>query len=236
MKRYLKYLVLVSLVTISCQKILFNHDEEKRELDFENFHFVKISGIYNIVLIQDSLNQLVITGKNDINTIDAYTDSDTLYINDRQKVHFNPARTTLTLHFSDIEYMRTIDPVNITSPDTIKATMFLYETVGEIAEIRLTVDCSFLYAVNSSNTLGSFYFNGKADYCKFINRYGSNIFADSISCKYADITNESIGDIHINASAEIKAYIRGSGNIYYYGTPSVKVEEKTGKGEIFRIN
>ena len=90
MKSFFVYIILTIFLIISCQKILFNEDESTREILLENFHAVKISGIYNFVLIQDSTNRLVITGKNDINSIDALIKDDTLIIDDHKKISFNP--------------------------------------------------------------------------------------------------------------------------------------------------
>jgi len=236
MKNFLICLVLVSFSVLSCQKIFFNGDESTREISFGNFHAVKISGIYNIVLIQDSANRLVITGKNDINSIDAVIKNDTLIIDDHKKMPFNPNKNRLALHFSDLEYLVTYDPVNVSNEDTIKADRFLYDAIGEIAKVRLVVDCNYFLLANSANTLGQFYFSGKAGYCSFFNRYGCTIFADSLFCKYAEITNESVGDVYINASDNIKVSIWGPGNIYYYGTPVIEISERRGDGKIIRLD
>ena len=235
MKKILIYLIISSFFIISCQKIFFNEDESTRELFLEDFHAVKIIGIYNIVLIQDSLNRLVITGKNDVNSIDAVVNDDTLIINNRKKISFNPNKNTLAFHFSSLEYMVTYDPVNISNEDTIKADQFIYVAFGGITEIRLAIKCNYLYVYNSGNTLGYFYFNGNATDCGFYNRYGCSIFADSLLCKNAEIINESVGDVHINANEHIKAFIWGPGNIYYYGTPVIEIAEKRGDGKIIRL-
>lgn len=236
MKSLVTYLVLASFLIISCQKILFNDDERSREIILKDFHAVKFSGIYNIVLIQDSTNRLVITGKNDINSIDAVLNGDTLIIDNHKKISFNPEKNTLALHFSNLEYMVTYDPVNISNTDTLKADQFIYSAIGEIAEVRLVVDCNFLLVVNNINTLGYFYLNGKADNCWLYNYYGSSMFAGSLSCKKAEIINESVGDVFINASEYLKASIRGKGNIFYYGTPVIEIAEKRNTGNLIRVN
>lgn len=236
MKSILKYLVIVSFLIISCQKIIFNADERTRELFLEDFNAVKFSGIYNIVLIQDSTNRLVITGQNDIKSIDAVIKDGMLIIDDHKKMPFNPRKNTLTLHFSNLEYMSSWDPVNISNTDTIKADQFHYDAVGEIAEVRLTIECNDITLYNSNNTLGYFYFNGKTNNCTFSNRYGCSIFADSLSCKNAEIVNESVGDVYVNASENIKVYIRGPGNIYYYGNPVIEIAEKRGEGRLIHLN
>ena len=235
-KSILQSLLLASFFIISCQKIFFNENESTRELFLKDFHALKISGIYNIVLIQDSANHLVITGKNDINSVSAVIIDDTLIIGNNKKISFNPGKNTLALHFSSLEYMVSYDPLNVSNTDTIKADNFLYEAIGEIAEVRLTVDCKYFNVVNSANTLGYFYFNGKADNCTFFNRYGCSIFADSLLCKNAEIVTESVGDVYINASESIRASIWGPGNIYYYGTPVIEIAEKRGDGKLIGLN
>lgn len=236
MKSILIYISLVSVFFISCQKILFNGEEETREIPLGDFHAVKISGIYNVVITQDYENKLVITGKNDINSIDAMVTDDTLIIENHKNSPFNTEKNNLTLHLSSLDYLVTYDPVNISNTDTLNGERILYDAIGEISQVNMTVDCELLQVVNSANTLGTFYFYGKAATCSFFNRYGCTIFAAGLSCRFAEITNESVGDVHINASENIRAYIWGPGNIYYYGAPEIEVAEQKGKGTIIKLN
>jgi hypothetical protein len=236
MKSLLIYFILASTLILSCKEIFFNEDERTRELDLDDFHAVRIKGIYNIVLIQDSAYRLVITGKNDINTIEAVIRNDTLIIDDHKKMSFNPNKNTLTLHFGNLKQLVTYDPVNLSNTDTLKANLFVFDAIGEIEEVSLVIKCnSFLFS-NSANTLGFFHFKGIAASCMFFNRYGSTIFADSLFCKNAEIYNESIGDVHVNSSEKIKAYIWGPGNIYYHGTPLLEIAEKRGDGKLIRAD
>jgi hypothetical protein len=236
MKRKISFLVLASFLIFSCQEIFFNGEEGTREIFLEDFNIVKFSGIYNIVLIQDSTNRLVITGQNGISSIDAGVKDGMLIIDDHKEMPFNPWKNTLTLHFTNLVYMETWDPVNVSNIDTLKADQFHYDAVGEIAETRLTVDCNDFRIYNYTNTLGFFHVNGKAKECTFINRYGCSIFADSLICKKAEIVNESVGDVYVNASENIKVYLNGPGNIYYYGSPVIEIAEKRGDGRLIRLN
>jgi Putative auto-transporter adhesin, head GIN domain len=236
MKSFIIYLVLASFLIISCQKIFFNEEENTKELFLKDFHAVKISGIYNLILTQDSTNRLVITGKNDIYSIDAIIRDDTLIIDDHKKLSLNPNKNTLALHFSNLEYILSNDPIKVSNTDTIKADQFMLVAVGEIAEVRLVLRCNHFDVVNNSNTLGYFHFTGRAESCWFWNRYGSCMYADSLFCKEAVIYNESIGDVNVNASDNIEAFIWGPGNIYYYGTPVINIAEKRGKGKILHLD
>jgi len=236
MKKILIYIVLASVLIISCKEILFTEEESTREISLVDFHAVKFSGIYNIVLIQDSTNRLVITGRNDINSIDAIIKEDTLIIDDHKKISFNPNKNTLVLHFSNLEHIRCYGPVNLSNTDTIKADRFIFYALGEIAEVRLVFKCNYFLAVNDANTLGYLHFIGKTDRCWIWNRYGSCMYADSLRCRDAVIYNESVGDVSINATDNIEAFIRGPGNIYYHGNPVIKIGEKRGAGKIISLD
>jgi hypothetical protein len=229
MKSFFVYLILATFLIISCQKILFNEDESTREFLLKDFHALKISGIYNFVLIQDSTNRLFITGKNDIHSIDALIKDDTLIIDDHKKLSFNPNKNTL-------KYIDSSDPINLSNRDTIKADQFSLVAIGEIAEVRLVFKCNNFFAVNNSNTLGYFHFIGKTESCWIWNRYGSCIYADSLLCKDATVYNESVGVVNINASDNIEAFIRGPGNICYYGNPIINLVEKRGTGKIIHLD
>jgi hypothetical protein len=236
MKKFLICIVLGSLLIVSCQKIFFNEEEGTREISLEDFHDVKISGIFNLVLVQDSTDKLVITGKNDIGSVDAITVNDTLIIDDHKKRSFNPDKNSLVLHFTHIEQLELFDPVRLTNRDTIKAENFRFFAIGEIAEVKIVIKCNSLLLATNSNTLGYIYFNGIADNCWIWNRYGSCIYADSLQCNDATIYNESVGDVNINAADNINAFIRGPGNIGYYGNPVITISEKRGTGKLIRLD
>jgi hypothetical protein len=236
MKSIYLYLILVSVLIISCKKILFNENESTREITFGDFHAVKISGIYNFLLIQDSANRLVITGKNDISSIDAIIKNDTLIIDDHKSLSFNPNKNSLILHFSNLKFIDSTDPINLSNTDTIQADQFTLVAEGEIAEVRLVIKCNRFFALNNSNTLGYLHFIGKTESCWIWNRYGSSMYADSLHCKDAAIYNESVGDVSVNASDNIDAYLLGPGNICYHGTPVINIVEKRGTGKIIRLD
>jgi len=236
MRRISIYFLVVSLLIFSCQKILFDDEISTLEIYLEDFSAVRVYGIYNLILVQDSTNRLEITGSNHITSIDAVIENDTLIIDDHKKISFNPYKNRLVLHFTSLNHIATNDPVNISNSDTLFADRFVYHGIGEITEAKLVINCNQLIVANSANTLGNFYFSGKASYCLLWNRYGSGMYADSLLCRDADIYTESIGSVNVNATDHIRAFIRGPGNIYYYGNPLIEIVEKNGEGKVIRLD
>ncbi|HKK42493.1 MAG TPA: DUF2807 domain-containing protein [Bacteroidales bacterium] len=235
MKKLLIFFLILSFLIVSCRELLFNDESGTRRIDLDNFHAVDVSGIFNLVLIQDSSDMLEISGKNNIGSIDAYSNNDTLIIRDPHIKSFNPYKNTLRLHFTDIKYLITRDPVTLTCHDTIRAATLSYDAIGEIAEVRLKVVCNTLIVVNSANTLGFFHLSGKASLTSYFNRYGCSIFADSLTVQNAVVRNESIGEVRVNTSENLTAYINGPGNIFYFGDPVVTIAEKKGDGRVIKI-
>lgn len=236
MKSILFCIVSVSFLAISCQELLFNDEESTREITLKDFHYLEVNGIFNIMLIQDSVNRLFISGGNNISTIDAQISGDSLVVDDHKKISLNHTKNTLTLHFTNLDYIKFNDPVNVSNLDTIKADVLTVVAVGGIAEVRMVINCNTFEIINHANTLGYLNFIGYAKSCSISNRYGSCVFADSLICKDAEIYNESIGEVRVHASDNIEASIRGSGNIYYHGTPVIKIVESIGKGRVIRLD
>lgn len=236
MKKIFIYFILASLFSVSCNELLFHDEITTRTILFGDFHAVKISGIYDIVLVQDSANRLDITGGNYINSIDAAVIDDTLIIDNHKRMSFNPDKNKLAIHFSNLGYMVTHDPANVTNSDTIYAGQFIFEAFGEIVEARMIFNCDNLYFVSYPYSLGFFHFSGKCNSCILSNSYGSTIFADSLHCKYAEVISYSVGDVYVNASENIRASLDGPGNIYYHGNPVIEIAEKKGSGRIIPLH
>ncbi len=236
MKRAFLYVLIASLILVSCQKILFDSPEMTRQVQLKDFNAVRFHGIYNITLVQDSTNLLIINGKNHIRAIDVTVMNDTLIVDDHKKLSFNTNKNSLELHFTNLRYIETFDPVNLRNLDTLKADIFSLDAIGEIAEVNLSFNCNSIYIATSANTLGFQHYRGRADFLYIFTRYGSGFLADSLLCRKAEIYNGSIGDVRINVSDYLRAHIWGNGNIYYKGSPIVELAEKRGKGEIIKLN
>lgn len=220
----------------SCQKILFDDDEGTRTLLTGEFSSVRIKGICNLVLVQDSTEKIVISGSNNIDAVKADVVNDTLLIVDGKGFSLNTAKNTIELHFTTLEHLVTYDPVNLTNKGILKGDRISWDGIGEIAEASLAIDCNLFIFCNSANTLGSVKLSGKAETLVVFNRYGGNVQADRLVCRNADITNESAGDVYVNASDRLIAYIWGPGNIYYHGDPVTDIREIKGTGQLIRIH
>lgn len=202
----------------------------------DNFRASRIKGIYNIILVKDTANMIIVSGHEHLSSTRAEVVNDTLNIEDSRTISLKPGRNNLELHFREMEYLETLDAVNVTNTDTINAESFSYAALGEISEAELLVNCDYVFVCTSANTLGNIKFRGKAGYFSVFNRYGSSIIASDLKCREVSVTSQSIANDYINASELLQVYIEGPGNIYYSGNPLTDVAERIGTGNLLRIN
>lgn len=235
MKILLTYCLVILALLSSCRKILFNDDEQTLTLSTGEFTSARVKGISNLVLVQDSTDRIVISGSKKTDAVKADVINDTLIISDGAGFSLDPARNTIELHFTRLDHLVTHDPVNLSNRGTLKCDRFSWDGIGEIAEATLFLDCNLFVFCNSANTLGFVSLNGRAETLVVFNRYGGSVFAGNLSCRYADITNESAGDVYVNASDAVTAYIWGPGNIYYKGDPVTDIRERKSTGQLIRI-
>ena len=223
-----------------CESLFDSGSEEKtREISLDDFNTARIYTMCNLILVQDTVNYLVLSGEEkNINSVETSIEKDTLIIKDKSKFRlFNKTgRPTIYMHFKKIRSLWVHEPADISNLDTIRLDVFSVFPIGEIGEVDLTVDCEIFVMHCSANTLGYLHVKGKAGLCQFFNRYGCTFFADSLHAKNAEIINESIGDVFINASEKLSVYLWGNGNIYYYGSPEIEIKEKRGAGEVISIH
>jgi predicted nucleic acid-binding protein len=204
--------------------------------DIGDFSAIRIKGIYDIVLVQDTVNIIIISGNEHINSISAEVINDTLNITDHKNISLRPGRNNLEIHFKKLEYLITLNAVHVTNSDTLRSEHFYYDALGEISETDLMVNCNFLYLCTSANTLGNIKLRGKAGCLSIFNRYGSSVIASDLQCRDVYVTNQSIGNDYVNASDFLQVYLRGKGNIFYSGNPVTDVVERTGSGNLVRVN
>jgi hypothetical protein len=219
----------------SCGKIL-SEDEIIVKPDLENFSVARIEGIYNIVLVQDTINMVILSGNEHLNSISAMVINDTLNIRDHRNICLKPGRNDLEIHFRNLKYLITMDAVYVANTDTLRAETFYYDALGEISETDLLINCNYLYLCTSANTLGNIKLRGKAEYLSVFNRYGSSVIASDLQCREVYVTSQSIGNDYVNARDFLQVYLRGQGNIFYCGRPVTDIAERTGSGNLIRIN
>ena len=241
----LNIIILLVIIQYSCEKnspgcFVSKGKIIKEQRPLTEFNNIRITDIFDLVLVQDSLNNIVLEGgKNLLPNVTTDIKNDTLIINNSTKCCWlrDYDKIKLYIHFTNIEHLVTYDPVSVISYDTVRSEHFEYYAIGEIGEADLILNCNYFRFDDSHNTLGHFKFRGKTDYSRFYINYGSSLYADSLISIKTDILYQTIGDIYVHVKEHLRVWIWGPGNVYYSGDPDlVETVEKRSTGTLIRAD
>jgi hypothetical protein len=234
------FLILISCEDNSSRCFIDKGEIVKQEIIIEDFSNIRIEDIFNIILVQDTLNKIILEGgENLLPHVKLVVQKDTLLIENSMRCNWlrDYEKVTLSVHFRELKHIVTLAPVNIISNDTLRADTLQYFAIGEIGESDLIMDCGYFRFDDSYSTLGLFKFRGKAGKSRFYVNYGSSVDAMELVSVKSDICQKTIGDIYVNVTEHLRVWIWGPGNVYYSGNPQlVEIMENRSSGKITRID
>ena len=236
--------ILILACLVSCQRdpssdCLENYGSVSEErLELPVFIQLDIHDIFNIFLMQDTINELVIkTGDNLQDEIEVTLSEKTLHIYNHSKCRWlrKYDRAELNLRFRNLYGLRVWEPCKVVTLKPITKTYFTIYSFSKLFEGDIELNNKyFKYGVNYSCT-GSTKISGQTRSLTLMNRGVHHIMADSLISSFADITNDSRGDIWAGTTDTLSVHILLSGNVYYRGDPVIMTSEITSTGRLIRL-
>jgi len=240
------FIILMLLISgLSCSKSpvldCFNSTGNitQTERNIIDFHTIVLRDNINLHLRQSDKNKLVLeAGSNLMSKI--YTDvsnSGVLEIKNENRCNWvrsydKPINVYLDFVKFDTLVYRSIG--HVTNDDTIRMDTLVIDVNEGAGKIELNVDTYKILTnlhygtadiVTSGKTVVSYVY--LAGFGKIDNR--------SLNANHVYLNNKSSNDIYINSNTTIGATIENIGNIYYVGNPSNISLDKTGSGNLIKI-
>lgn len=235
MKKTICIMLLLAVVFTGCKKASERKcfksagAETTREVILtEDFDRMKLHPHIAYELIQDSLNKVVIHGgENLVNFIECKVVDGLLEIENTNKCAFlragkkNKNKIVVEIHFTSLinihyegsEYMKSIGTIH-----SDYFTMLIRDGAGPV---ELTMDSKVVDA-DISHGWGSYTLHGTTQTARIGAR--SNGFCDVRDLTITDsvyVASDTPGDVYLHANGiPLYGFIKGSGNVYYSGTPS----------------
>jgi len=245
MKNTLLFLFAVSAL-VSCRKpenrICFksNGPEKTIEVSVDAFNRLFLNPHVAYVLVQDSLNKLEITGgENLVNHIAYEVKDGLLEIKNKNKCAFlrKSKELVVTIHFTELINVHYEGSVYLKSVGTIKSDYFVLQVRDGAGPVTLDLK-SIIIDADISHGWGDYTLTGETQVARisarsngYCNTYGLNV-SDSIY-----IASETPGNVKVRVDGiPLYGYIKGSGNIWYQGTPSFISVVQTGEGRVVDKN
>lgn len=208
--------------------------------DFEKLH---IGPKLEVVLIQDTVNKLVIEGrKNLVNLITADINEDGyLVIKNNNKCDFIRSyknnKITLKVHFVQLYRLHFEGTEDLTTQGIINTSTFAMDIQEGGATAYLNINCTDLF-VNQGYGYGNFVLSGNctnAKICVISNGYGDSKGL-SVSNNLIVLSDSPVFTPVNAGGAKTSVQINNSGDVMYIGTPASLELVQYGTGQLINGN
>lgn len=225
------YLVMILLVVSSCKKpenrtcFKLLGSETSKEIPLTSFDRLDLREHVKYVLIQDSLDKVVLKGgKNLLNLIEVNSSGGLLTIENKNRCGFlrNAKKVVVAeIHFTSLINIRFTGTESLTGQGTIYTDYFTFYSRDGAGDVALDLNAIEINA-EANHGWCNFTFTGKTKFARICAK--SNSYCDVSGLQVTDslyVACETVGDIKVNAdNLLLRGYITESGNILYKGMPA----------------
>jgi hypothetical protein len=193
-------------------------------LSFESFNKIRIFEHLNCVLIQDSMDQVVISGgKNLIEMVECKLDNGFLELKNLNQCNFlrNFKNDILIeIHFTELINLESFHSGQITNLDTLQLKWFAYNGLDGAGSCLLNLKAEFI-SVYIEHGHSDITLQGKVNNLAInINNYGACNSKELAVRDSLIVVSNTVVPLFVNADlAHCKMQTKSSGNITYFGNP-----------------
>ena len=244
--------IIFGVVFASCEKnnrIEGNYNKTTETRKLESFTKLFIEGDYNLIVVRDSVSEVVIEAESNIVAhIRTVVNGNELTIDSRENLNSNLPINIL---------VRTPDINSFIQSGTGSADVDLLSgeyvelSVSGTANLTANIEADIVY-VNSSGSndlsvnlesqqiyasidgTGQINLSGSTTEGEFKSTGTGNIYANNLIQNNLDVDIDGSGDMSVNASDNLKVRISGNGSVYYIGNPVLDVKI-TGTGTVSKL-
>ncbi|MDQ3140893.1 MAG: DUF2807 domain-containing protein [Bacteroidota bacterium] len=197
--------------------------------DLTSYHSIKISGNYDIDLIQGPASIKYEGDSMLVENVKVTLNDSVLTISNHKEIHMvSSPSVKLVISFPTLKEFTFLGNGDVNMKDSAVTSEIKIELAGS-ANIKTKFNSSIMHI----NILGSGAIEnrGQADSLKALISGSGEIDLSETITKYANATILGSGDISIHATEQLDSEINGSGNIYYLGDPKINLNNM-GSGSV----
>ncbi|MDR0803043.1 GIN domain-containing protein [Fluviicola sp.] len=224
-------LLLFSMILVfACKKpenrtcFKFKGEDTTKEIALDDFNRLDLREHVEYVIIQDSLNKVVLSGgKNLLNLIDVTVSDGLLTIINKNRCTFlrNAKKVVVAeIHCTNLINIRFVGTEPLTCRGAINTDYFTFYSRDGAGDVNLKVNALYIDA-EANHGWCNYTLSGTTQSARICAK--SNSYCDVTGLQVSDsiyVASETVGNIKIDANnLVIHGYITESGNILYTGTP-----------------
>lgn len=217
----------------SCWKGAGKTVSEIRELP--NKTVINIFDDADVLLIQDSLNYIEVASySNLVSFIETNSIDTAIEIRDLNRCNFirdKDIENTVTIHYSNIEILNLYGTGKVTFMGEIIQNNLEINSYDSKSDFTLSISCHKLQCVFIDGSINA-KIMGSSDSTYLYQSKHSIINASNLTNSYLHFSNRSTGDGHVGATSTLAVELLDVGNIYYVGSPTLKILADIGLGNV----
>ena len=218
----------IPLLFLSCtETIKGDGNLTSEERTVESFTDVKVSGMFDVVLVQGEPSVLIETDQNLLEHISTEVREEVLTVSSGDK-YFNTDQLVITVFYRSLEEVKISGACELVTNGSINSDELLVDISGA-AEADLTLNVTKFRMELSGG--GEIELHGLAEDVEIDISGAAEVHAFNLESKTAEISVSGAGDVEINASEKLEVDISGAGEVDYKGDPEIK-QNISGVGEL----
>lgn len=220
------YIFFISVLFISCD----TPESRSFQRNLPEFKAVVVNGLFDIVLVQDSVNKIysLNSGSENINT--KLSDTSLIISNSNTKSILYPDYTPkIYLHFDTLKHIIINEPCSIISSNYISQYETVIWAIADYQEINLKLNNERFFFKTRYKVHCNLEICGNSNYMELFPYSATNIDASRLSNNRTVLTNYSIGNIKLFVDDVIDIENYEEANLYLYKKPNslnINVSEK----------
>jgi hypothetical protein len=239
MKRKIVFFILfVSMVSCFREEFWSAGQEVTKRFDLKEFEYLIVSGQFDIVLVQDSVNYALVTcGENMIGMVSLIQCFDSLDM--QQETVKNIARTykrtEIELHFVQLTSIELDNCTRMTSKFPVTSRTLCIWDDSSVSELDLEIDCIDFNLFVSLQNSGIYKIRGEALNCGLKLQGSAHFRLENLMTDSTRFIHSGIGDCYVNTKRILAGKIEKRGALFYKAYPSLQLHIENINGKIVEI-
>ena len=209
------------------------------EADLPEFDTITLDDVFDVFLIQDTVNKMIITGgENIVNNVEYLIINNNLILNNQSVCTWTkPAnnKVHLYIHFKSLSRIVLNKSCKIRSINEIEGIKFGIIMKDKYQDVNIKANVNDFYFWNNSSCGGEIIIAGSCHQLSFWSTNLIRINALDFQSNNVFIHSRSMNDIFINVHEKLECTILNKGNVYYLGSPEEIVLNVIGTGRLIKL-
>lgn len=203
------------------------------------FTNIELRNSIDLILYPDTTPFIQVTaGEHLVDGIITELEGNTLYIRNENKCNWVRSfenEYTVKIGMRNPEHISYYGSGEIRCQDTIRTPEFTFESWNGSGSIFLLLSCDVSHLINNVGR-NDIHASGKSG-VSFVYVHDTALLdARNLETGYTYIRNSSTGDCNVYVTKELSAEIQYTGNIYYRGAPYFIDEQRSGEGQLIKLD